>query len=360
MNLMTSKDTKDDSRPYVVQLTRSFLYVSLATSVILAFGVGRVARISLLKEEASFLAQHSLPFHEDHSKVPQGDFPVPVLPDGKDAPRTLYTAKNFDTSSGSSSSSVHLETKPKPIDKSQKSSVCSSNDDSNDTTHQQCSQLSTPELASPSSTNNVEKVSVEEGEHLPSGQHLLVDIKNVDGTFLNSEVRLAQAMVDVINESKLTLLSYHCHHLTRMGVSCVGVLLESHIAFHTWPEEGVITLDLFTCGSGELVPVLPLIKRLFGVPQVPREKDDIVDPPRAVWSHKLRGFGDDKNPLGDDLGLRLLERTDLDFKEEVRISWFIGFLCFALLRYFINNLRDLFLLRYWYIDWKHTHQVSEN
>ena len=320
---MTSKDTKDDaSRPHVVQVTRSFLCAS-AISVILAFAAGRVASITLLKE-ASFLAHYSLPVHDqDHSKVPSqggGFLPVPVLPDGKDAPRTLYTAKNFDTSSGSStSSSIHLETKQKRNDKLQKSSVCSDNDDLNDTTQQQCSQLSTPELTSPTRTDNVEKDSEGAEEYLPSGQHLLVDIKHVDGTFLNSELRLAQAMVDVINESKLTLLSYHCHQLIPMGVSCVGVLLESHIAFHTWPEEGVITLDLFTCGSGELVPVLPLIERLFGVPQVPREKDDIVDPPRVVWSHKLRGFGNEGNPLGNDLGQMLLECTEYDFKEEVRI-----------------------------------------
>ena len=31
----------------------------------------------------------------------------------------------------------------------------------------------------------------------------------------------------------LTLLSYHCHSLLPAGVSCVGVLLESHISFHT-------------------------------------------------------------------------------------------------------------------------------
>ncbi|EED92531.1 predicted protein, partial [Thalassiosira pseudonana CCMP1335] len=80
------------------------------------------------------------------------------------------------------------------------------------------------------------------------GQHLLVDIKDVDAQFLNSEERLATAMISLINESKLTLLSYHCHSLVPIGVSCAGVLLESHIAFHTWPLEGVITLDLFTCG----------------------------------------------------------------------------------------------------------------
>ena len=64
------------------------------------------------------------------------------------------------------------------------------------------------------------------------GQHLLIDIKDVDSTFLNSEERLATAIIDLINESQLTLLSYHCHSGTSLGygVSCIGVLLESHVS----------------------------------------------------------------------------------------------------------------------------------
>ena len=107
----------------------------------------------------------------------------------------------------------------------------------------------------------------EEEEHLPAGQHLLVDIKNVDGTFLDSEERLDSAMLHLVDASRLTLLSYHCHGMSPAGVSCVGVLLESHISFHTWPEEGVITLDLFTCGPNPLLPSLGDIERLFAVPQ---------------------------------------------------------------------------------------------
>jgi spermidine synthase len=125
----------------------------------------------------------------------------------------------------------------------------------------------------------------EEPEHQPAGQHLLVDIKNVNADFLNSEERLAHAMVEVVNSAKLTLLSYHCHSLEPAGVSCVGVLLESHISFHTWPDEGVITLDLFTCGPNNLMPVVPVIEELFGVP---RGGDS--DPVQTMWSHELRGF----------------------------------------------------------------------
>jgi hypothetical protein len=46
--------------------------------------------------------------------------------------------------------------------------------------------------------------------YLPAGQLLLVDIKNVDPIFLNSEERLAEAMIQLVDECKVTLLAYHC------------------------------------------------------------------------------------------------------------------------------------------------------
>ncbi len=186
--------------------------------------------------------------------------------------------------------------------------------------------------------NDYSHNSDEDGLHLPAGQHLLVDIKDVDSNFLNSEESLATAMIELIDESKLTLLSYHCHSLVPIGVSCVGVLLESHISFHTWPMEGVITLDLFTCGGNPLIPVLPSIERLFGVAR--EVADDIYfrdktddrlrtkeEPakPSMLWAHKLRGFREgfapsysrDNNPLDLDLGRYVLGKLDFDIKRPI-------------------------------------------
>jgi len=123
----------------------------------------------------------------------------------------------------------------------------------------------------------------------PSGQHLLIDIKNLEAAFLNSESRLADAMQASVKAAGLTMLSYHCHSLHPAGVSCVGVLLESHISFHTWPDEGVITLDLFTTSEKPLLPALPQIEELFGIARVNEEtgeKEEVV----TLWSHELRGF----------------------------------------------------------------------
>jgi len=155
-----------------------------------------------------------------------------------------------------------------------------------------------------------------ESPHEPAGQHLLVDIKGIEAAFLDSEERLSQAMVDAVKAGGLSMLSYHCHKLIPAGVSCVGVLLESHISFHTWPDEGVITLDLFTCGPKSLLPVVKDVERLFA----------IGENTKTYWSHELRGFRLNENRtkssnsyLADtsDLGFWVMSPLDLEEKNQI-------------------------------------------
>lgn len=151
------------------------------------------------------------------------------------------------------------------------------------------------------------------GPHSPSGQHILVDMRGIESDFLDSEERLSDAMVQTVQEAGLNMLSYHCHKLDPAGISCVGILLESHISFHTWPEEGVITLDLFTCGANPLIPVVPVIERLFGI------GENIV----TNWSHDLRGFRSPEerraNYLDDfsDLSVWVLSPVELYSKKQI-------------------------------------------
>ena len=284
---------------YSVEVSGRFIILSFAVSILFASLVGWVARIAI----------EDVIMSSNQGKTNKRSLPRPLLLEGIEVPQTFYSSKNFDTSKAATMSSLYLERKDtsggsiKVPNDFERTDSCGTDKDEG-----QCTRG---------------KYVEEEEEHLPAGQHLLVDIKNVDGSFLNSKERLAHAMVGVVNEAKLTLLSYHCHSLIPIGVSCVGVLLESHVSFHTWPEEGVITLDLFTCGSGLLVPVLPIIKRLFAIPQESIDDNDIVPEPVVLWSHKMRGFRPDTfvNHLVQDLGDSILDDLHLDMKDEVSFHY---------------------------------------
>jgi S-adenosylmethionine decarboxylase proenzyme len=99
---------------------------------------------------------------------------------------------------------------------------------------------------------------------LASGQHLLLDM--VGGSFdkLNDEKFLRQATLNIIKETKMTLLGIQSHKLEPQGVSVVALLAESHLSIHTWPEHGSALIDVFTCGAGNLQDHLDYVVEQFG------------------------------------------------------------------------------------------------
>lgn len=243
--------------PYKMKLTANFVVATLVSSCLLALGVGRLARLYIMIPPPPSQQQQC---RTENGVCPVEKDPLPalVVESGKNIPQGRYTAKHFDTSM-SAASSAYL--------------TVSRLQDQTDVTliHD----------------NGV--LSLEDDSQQPMAEHLMVDIKHVDEAFLNSEGRLADAIVQVVNEAGLTLLSYHCHGLTPMGVSCVGVLKQNYISFHTWPEEGVITLDLCVGNGNSLLPVLPILQRAFGVPRVYGR-----EAPEMHWTHKIRGYPVDK------------------------------------------------------------------
>lgn len=294
-----------------------------ASAACVAFLAGRATSIYYIGAPAAMLNpkdtdKQSVSMEPaEHSNIGNAFFPPPTLISGKEAPKTKYTSmiSSDILSTTSSSATLHLMTdKDSTASVDLDAEVCIQTDDG----HSKCSVGEFNKEDYDEIYQQMAEADDSEEEHLPAGQHLLVDIERVNSEFLNSEVRLAKAMVDVVNQSKLTLLSYHCHKLIPMGVTCVGVLLESHISFHTWPEAGVITLDLFTCGSGKLVPVLPNIKKLFAIPE-DGASDAINEQPRSIWEHTLRGFRQPHHEgyLATDLSDQILEPSYLDLKEEI-------------------------------------------
>ena len=187
-------------RSYLVKMPPQFILLTLMIVCGVAFSVGTISRIMLL----SSMGVHPSAYPLNTPASIQGDLeyltrhlPIPVRINGKDLPPTTYTSTQvLPQDAATTSHSVHMDRKVKLYDED-------------------------------SITNDVD---AKQEQHLPSGQHLLVDIKNVDPSFLNSEEKLAAAMVDLAIMSKVNLLSYHCHSRIPMGVSCVGVLLESHVS----------------------------------------------------------------------------------------------------------------------------------
>lgn len=58
------------------------------------------------------------------------------------------------------------------------------------------------------------------------------------------------------------------------AVTLVFVLAESHLSVHTWPEEGLVAVDLFSCGAIDGPAVVDELVRGLGLEQVTVQRLD--------------------------------------------------------------------------------------
>jgi S-adenosylmethionine decarboxylase len=82
------------------------------------------------------------------------------------------------------------------------------------------------------------------------GTHLLLEVYDVDFKILNDIISLQESMEKGINRANMTILNIFSHCFLPQGCTIVIALSESHVSCHTWPENGCIAIDVYTCGEG--------------------------------------------------------------------------------------------------------------
>lgn len=82
------------------------------------------------------------------------------------------------------------------------------------------------------------------------GKHLLLEVYDVQFNLLNDSISLQEVMIKGINRAKMTILNTFSHSFVPQGCTVVIALEESHVSCHTWPENGCLAIDVYTCGEG--------------------------------------------------------------------------------------------------------------
>ena len=82
------------------------------------------------------------------------------------------------------------------------------------------------------------------------GKHLLLEVYNVNYDLLNDVEKIQQIMEKGISRAKMNILNIFSHCFIPQGCTIVIALSESHVSCHTWPENGSIAIDVYTCGGG--------------------------------------------------------------------------------------------------------------
>ena len=91
------------------------------------------------------------------------------------------------------------------------------------------------------------------------GEHITLDIigtkKEYDPSFFEKLV------YKISKKAKVTVLEMSKYKFKPQGFTLVALLAESHISFHTFPENGIISFDFFTCGKVSPSIAIDIIKK---------------------------------------------------------------------------------------------------
>ena len=86
------------------------------------------------------------------------------------------------------------------------------------------------------------------------GLHLLAEWYGCSATLaaMRSADELQAVCERLTRQAGLSVVGAYFHQFVPQGATGTLVLAESHIAIHTWPESGMVTLDIFVCNySGD-------------------------------------------------------------------------------------------------------------
>ena len=83
------------------------------------------------------------------------------------------------------------------------------------------------------------------------GHHWIVDLHGCPSELLDDHDLILARLKETTERYGLTLLNLVSNRFEPQGVTAVGLLAESHMSIHTWPEHGYAAVDIFTCGSDQ-------------------------------------------------------------------------------------------------------------
>ena len=87
-----------------------------------------------------------------------------------------------------------------------------------------------------------------EDDYIFFGKHYLASFIGCDPKLILDTNGLKETMINGINKSGATILSYTEKKFDNGGYTILFLLSESHCSIHTYPENNSIFTDLFTCG----------------------------------------------------------------------------------------------------------------
>lgn len=127
---------------------------------------------------------------------------------------------------------------------------------------------------------------------LEKGRHLLIDCYNVPKDVCLNDQLVLEAMARGATKAGATVISqvrYHFGHNSPPGFTAFVLLDESHCSAHCYADQGMLALDVFTCGSTDPNDVLKYIREIVDLGDVyVRQEPRFVRDPEAERNNAAR------------------------------------------------------------------------
>jgi S-adenosylmethionine decarboxylase len=81
------------------------------------------------------------------------------------------------------------------------------------------------------------------------GLHIIADLYGVEADLIDRVEDIRALLEGAVKHANLTKISSHYYQFRPHGATGVVLIAESHISIHTWPEVGIATVDVYTCGD---------------------------------------------------------------------------------------------------------------
>ena len=92
---------------------------------------------------------------------------------------------------------------------------------------------------------------------------------------LNDPAHMHRVLTDAVSAGNFTELHRYLHVFEPQGLTGAVILSESHIAIHTWPENGVMFIDIASC-SGEVAARAAFESICRNVPHAVAKRDNLA------------------------------------------------------------------------------------
>lgn len=83
----------------------------------------------------------------------------------------------------------------------------------------------------------------------PNGIHYLIEFFGCDSEQIDSVEFWKKTLPECVNGTSMEVLHSYFHKFQPQGVTGFLLLSSSHISVHTWPDQGYVACDIFTCAS---------------------------------------------------------------------------------------------------------------